>query len=297
MSAIGLRATLAACLLVTLPSGVGAQQLAGRVLFSTGDVESVSSKGITRRLSKGEGVFEGETVRTGTDSHLQLAMVDQALIAVRPESSVRFQVYRYEGRDDGSERAVLKLLTGALRSITGAIGRAEKANYVIKSGTHVIGIRGTDHETFRLPEEGTYNRVTVGGTYLQGQQGRVDLDPGQTGFADASNASVPLRLERTPGFMLATFAPAVADDTGPRMRENAPGEERRLQDPALRRELARLKGEHGASQHATHSDSPAQALRENVHSQGFGKGGKCSGSCSDPAKGIGHSRGIQGRAR
>ena len=52
--------------------------------------------------------------------------------------------YRYAGQEDGSERAVIELLKGGLRSVTGAIGRSNKDSYQLKNETHVIGIRGTD---------------------------------------------------------------------------------------------------------------------------------------------------------
>jgi hypothetical protein len=65
--------------------------------------------------------------------------------------------------------------------------------------------------------------VTLGGTYLQTRGGRVDLDPGQTGFAPLTG-DAPVRLEETPAFMLAVLPRDIAPGT--RGLQRAPGLER-----------------------------------------------------------------------
>ena len=87
-------------------------------------------------------------------------MSDDALVAVRAESSVKLTKYSYHGVEDGTERAVIDLLKGGLRSVTGAIGRTNKESYQLRNDMHVIGIRGTDHETY-ANEAGTFSRVTM----------------------------------------------------------------------------------------------------------------------------------------
>jgi hypothetical protein len=261
---------------------VQAQDPAGRVLWLFGKVERVSAGGVATSLSRGDAVFEGDVIRTAAASHAQLMMSDQALIAVRPESSLQLSSYVYQGREDGTERAVIDLLKGGMRSVTGAVGRSHKENYRIRTKTSSIGIRGTDHETYAT-EEGTYNRVTVGGTYLQSPGGRIDLSPGQAGFASFTPGAAPLRLDRTPEFM--HLAALRSGDTGPQPREASAGDARRLD-----------KGvSHGNAKGASHGNAglpvqaaspvlPSQALGENAHQRGYGNGGRCGGPCPDPLK-------------
>jgi hypothetical protein len=199
-----------------------AQGKAGEVLFAAGHASRVSADGAARPLQRGDAVYESDTLRTGSEAHLQVRMSDGALIALRPASELRLKSY--------GERASLELVEGALRSITGAIGRRDKTLYNMQLPYAILGIRGTDHEARVVkgaPGAGTYDRVTLGGTYLQTRAGRVDLDPGQTGFVPLKPDAVPVRLEETPDFMLA-FLPPPAPDTAPGTRGllRAPGLER-----------------------------------------------------------------------
>jgi hypothetical protein len=248
-------------------------QIAGSVLFAVGDAQAVNGQGVARRLTQGAVVREGDTVVTGADSHLQLRMADDALLALRPDSRLRLHMYSFVERGALGSHASMELLAGGLRSITGAIGRLEKQNYLLRGGKALIGVRGTDHETFVVGGE-TYNRVTIGGTYLASDQGRVDLDPAETGFAAVTEP--PRRLERAPAFMHLAFEQSAAG-LSPELRAGGLGDERRLRGG--------LKlghdHEHGTPDQATAPLLPPRALGENSH-KGFGKGGRCDGPCTGP---------------
>jgi len=235
-------AIVAACL-AAVPGVAWSQQPAGHALWVFGQVERVGADGAAKPLAKGDAVFEGDVIRSGAGSHAQFIMSDEALLAVRAESSLKLSKYTYGGREDGTERAIIELLKGGLRSVTGTIGRHNKENYQLKNEMHVIGIRGTDHETFTT-DAGTFNRVTVGGTYIAGAGGRIDLAPGEVGFASRTPGSAPLRLERTPAFMhLAALSRA---DAGPGPRSVSTSDERRL-ERAARSPASGLSGASGVS--------------------------------------------------
>jgi hypothetical protein len=240
-----------------LPAAAHGQQAAGHVLWVSGDVESIQPDKLARPLAQGDVVYPGEVINTGRDSHVQILMTDKGLVAVRPDSSLRLTTYTYQGRNDGSERAVMDLIKGGVRSITGAIGAVRKDNQILRGGTVLVGIRGTDHETFLQQDAGVYNRVTVGATYLQSAQGRVELDAGHVGFAPFK--SVPLQMQRTPEFMQLT---KVAVPAGAPFHE---GE---------------LHGKGKLPAHVTMPLLPPQAWGENARKQGWGEGGKCGGPCN-----------------
>jgi hypothetical protein len=266
MSKAKLSAVLVAAM-CAVPALAQTQEPAGRILWSYGQVERVGADGVAEPLAKGDAVFEGDVIRSAVGSQAQLVMSDEALIAVRAGSSVKLTEYRYAGREDGSERAVIELLKGGLRSVTGAIGRGNKDNYQLRNEQHVIGIRGTDHETFAT-EEGTFNRVTLGGTYLKSDGGQVELAPGETGFVPMRLGAAPSRLARTPEFMhLATLRPG---NTGPKLRAFGRGDERRLHTSVMNPTAA-----------TSSAKLPAQALGEG---HAFGRGGRCEGPCADIVK-------------
>jgi hypothetical protein len=263
-------AVIAACLLA-MPRLGWSQEPAGHILWAFGQVERVGADGVAKPLAKGDAVFEGDVIRSAAGSHAQLVMSDEALVAVRAESSVRLTKYSYHGVEDGTERAVIDLLKGGLRSVTGAIGRTNKENYQLRNDMHVIGIRGTDHETY-ANDAGTFSRVTVGGTYIQAPSGRIDVAPGEIAFASRKSELAPLRLERTPEFM--QVASLNRGNTGPQLRGPSASDERRLQKSADLSPLGASPGAAppGASPAAAAPVLPSQALGDGTLQKGVAKG-------------------------
>jgi hypothetical protein len=253
-------AVVAGCLAVT-PRAALSEEPAGHILWAFGQVERVGADGVAKPLAKGDAVFEGDTIRSAAGSHAQLVMSDEALVAVRAESSVKLTKYSYHGVEDGSERAIIDLLKGGLRSVTGAIGHTNKENYQLRNDMHVIGIRGTDHETY-ASDAGTFSRVTLGGTYIQTPSGRIDVAPGEIAFASRRNDLVPQRLERTPEFM--QMASLSRGNTGPKLRGPSAADERRLQK--------RTDAAGGVSTAAAAPALPAQMLGDGTVQKGLGKG-------------------------
>jgi FecR protein len=204
-------ATCIGALLLAFASGAYASIDAGRVQFVHGNSRALGADGAERALKKGDPVYEGETVITGPSASLQLRMVDDAMIAVRPNSRLQIEVYRLDGKTAGEGHGLLRLISGTFRSITGLIGHTQKANYKIITDTANIGIRGTDHEPgYLLPSQaaagapGTYDMVNTGGTYIATPWGRVDVSPNEVGFASSKPGSIPVLLEGVPGFLRAT---------------------------------------------------------------------------------------------
>jgi hypothetical protein len=244
-------AVVAGCLLV-MPRLGWSQEAAGHILWAFGQVERVGGDGVAKPLAKGDAVFEGDVIRSAAGSQAQLVMSDEALIAVRAESSVKLTKYSYRGAEDGTERAIIDLLKGGLRSVTGAIGHTNKESYQLRNDMHVIGIRGTDHETY-VNEAGIFSRVTMGGTYIQGPEGRVDVAPGEIAFASRRNDLAPLHLARTPEFM--QVAALSRANSGPQLRGPSASDERRLKK-GLEASSA------GMGTAATNTVLPTQALME-----------------------------------
>jgi hypothetical protein len=135
----------------------------------------------------------------------------------------------------------------------------------------VIGIRGTDHETY-ANDAGTFSRVTMGGTYIQAPSGRIDVAPGEIAFASRKSELAPLRLERTPEFM--QVASLNRGNTGPQLRGPSASDERRLQKSADLSPLGASPGAAppGASPAAAAPVLPSQALGDGTLQKGVAKG-------------------------
>ncbi len=189
---------------------------AGNAQFVIGDVKVINKAGVTRALVKGGEIDEGDRIVTAAGASAQIKMVDGGFIAVRPNTNLSFDSYHYTGKDDGKESAVLSLLQGGFRTITGIIGHTNKQNYLIKTDTATIGIRGTDHEPMvilppapgqvAIAEPGTYDKVNVGVAYIRTDAGSVDIQRNQVGFAPITRGA-PVILPRIPPFYTPTPAP------------------------------------------------------------------------------------------
>lgn len=183
-----------------------------------GEVSAGTPGATPRRLAEGMAVHVGEEIGASATGEAVLKTNDGGLIAVRPNT--RFQAESYAADGKPEDRQVLRLVTGALRVVTGWIGKLNRNGHKVNTPTATIGVRGTDHEPYVLPAElaseayrsGTYNRVLRGGTVLEASGGTVEIDPGKVGFVrDPSpirtralmTLLMPVLLDKVPDFYVA----------------------------------------------------------------------------------------------
>ncbi|MEO8006666.1 MAG: FecR family protein [Betaproteobacteria bacterium] len=112
--------------------------------FAVGNVTATGLNGQSRALTRGAQVDQGDTVNTN-GGRAQLHFSDGAFVSLQPESQFRIDQYRYDGKQDGNEKGFFSLLKGGLRTITGLVGRTNKANYQVTTSVATIGIRGTEY--------------------------------------------------------------------------------------------------------------------------------------------------------
>jgi len=124
---------------------------AGTVAFASGSV--TAERQPAEALAKGDTVLVEDFVITGEASRAQLQMIDDAKIAIRPNSRLRVEEYVYASPEEAAGSAVvtsddnssvLSLVKGGFRTITGAIGKEDPSNYEVRTAVGVLGIRGTD---------------------------------------------------------------------------------------------------------------------------------------------------------
>jgi hypothetical protein len=178
--------------------------LAGMVTLSQGSVEA-QNNGHSRRLALGDPVCEGDTIVTSQSGTVELKMTDDGVVAVRPGTQVKIAAYAYGETE--KDRSLLSLFKGAMRIVTGKIGKRNPQNDLVETPVATIGVRGTDHEaTVILPGEsgghdaGTYDKVNSGVTFIQTRRGEIDIHANQVGFAPAAEAS-PILLKEIPDFL------------------------------------------------------------------------------------------------
>lgn len=149
---------------------------AGTVLFVSGPTQLVAADGTRRPLQAGASVRQGEQVTTGADGYAHVRMIDNAFVAVRPDSRLAIELYEYDAANPAASRIKLQLHTGNARTVSGKGGEAAKHNYRFNTPMAAIGLRGTDY-TVLSSDNAT--RVSV-------SRGAVAVTPLGSGCAAAS---------------------------------------------------------------------------------------------------------------
>lgn len=117
---------------------------AAKIDFAVGEVVAVQADGVRRPLARGAEVGAGDTVDTGA-GRAQLRFTDGAMVSLQPRTQFRIDAYEFKGQPDGGEKGFFSLLKGAMRTITGAIGKADRKAYRLDTAVATIGIRGTEY--------------------------------------------------------------------------------------------------------------------------------------------------------
>ncbi len=167
---------------------------AGRVDFAVGDVKALTPDGRSRSLAKGAEVASGETIDTGS-GRAQVRFSDGAQVSLAPQTQFRIDDYRFSGKADGSEKGFFSLLKGALRTITGLVGRSNRDNYKVSTTVATIGIRGTEYSV----TYGNSINVTTGEGTIEicNAAGCLILNSGETAYVPDGNTKPTMTDKKT----------------------------------------------------------------------------------------------------
>ncbi len=183
------------------------RNVVGAELFATvdaleGEAYVLDASGKSTLLKLGQEIHTGESIDTRQDGEVHLVTLDGGMLALRPNTLLRVDAYKAEQTDD--DKVYMSLLKGALRSITGWIGKARSDAYRLKTPTATIGVRGTDHETLELEhaadghEAGTYHRVIQGATVMRTEKDDLEVKAGEAGFLSRVVGAKPRLLLAVP---------------------------------------------------------------------------------------------------
>jgi hypothetical protein len=178
-------------------TGTAAAVPAARVDFAIGGVTVTGADGQPRPAAKGLELQSGDRVVTG-NGRAQLRFTDGAYVSLQPNTDFSIREYRYDGKTDGSEKGIFGLLRGALRTVTGAIGRVNRSAYQIQTPTATIGIRGTGGLIQILPDGSTLVTGNKGVWSLTNKVGSVDVPAGKAAKAGPNQDLPPAESPEGP---------------------------------------------------------------------------------------------------
>ena len=163
-----------ALVLSSFQPALAASTSAAKIQFVVGNVSATSADGKKRMLSKGDHLFEGDTVQSGNNGAAQIIYRDRSRMAVRVNTTFKIETYEYDSKDASKGSSVFSLLSGALRAVTGLIGKVNKERVTINTPLATIGIRGTHYvlnlcqSNFAQKFKGQVKKGLYGGVYEAG---------------------------------------------------------------------------------------------------------------------------------
>jgi len=200
-----------ACLVVfavCCAQGVCAQ-VVGRVLVAAGEV-TAQRAGKDVALTAGAAIENRDLIRLGEGSNAQIRFNDDSIVALRSKTEFRIDDYAFSGNDDTLSKAFFSLLRGGLRTITGLIGRNDRAKYHVKTQSATVGIRGTSYalvvcrqdciEDGSVAPDGDYGEVFEGRVSVGNEGGEQEYGADEAFFV-ANIRTAPKPLLTRPGFL------------------------------------------------------------------------------------------------
>ena len=170
---------------------------AARVDFVYGQVTVAGLDGREQPLQRGAELNNGDTVRTA-EGRAQLRFSDGAYVSLQPQSEFAIRDYRFDGKTDGSERGFFGLLKGAMRTVTGLVGRVNRDQYQVTTPTATIGIRGTGG-VIQVRDDGATLIVGTSGIWsLTNPAGSIDVPAGVSALAPSTPDAPPQRTSEAP---------------------------------------------------------------------------------------------------
>lgn len=173
-----------------LVSGQTLAEVAGRATFVVGQVNVITANGEKRLVGKGELLNSGERLETG-NGRLQIRFTDGSLLSLQPNTVLGLDNYTFARNKPQEGNLAFNFIRGGIRTITGAIGRVNRANYAIKTPSGTIGIRGTAYTATQEPNGRLLVTVNKGIVNIANEFGNRNIPTGQTFQMESNKAPEP----------------------------------------------------------------------------------------------------------
>lgn len=191
-------------------------EVAATIVFFSGQPTLTGADGAIRSVTRGGAVMGGDLIDTH-DGHLQLRFRDGASMSLQP--GTRFKVDRFQYSGQASDGVVMSLIKGALRTVTGLLGKQDRTQYRIGTSVATIGIRGTEFGAV-MDGSGLAVSTYAGLVEVCSQVGCADVEPGRTiwvrSLGERPSFVAPSgRAGEYPGLNVLPEGPAVQSGTLP----------------------------------------------------------------------------------
>ncbi len=186
---------------------------AGIVQIVRGEVIATDTQGTQRPLASNLPVYEGDRLTTGPKGRLILRMADGGKLHLGSDTQLFVQHYRQP--EQPQPGAAMELLRGALRMVSGALGKQPDPRFELRTRVATIGIRGTDFWAgMGYFQAGKLELALIEGkgVYLRNPAGETHLTQAGTGTGTADLNTPPTPAKKWPEEKLRKALQSVALD-------------------------------------------------------------------------------------
>jgi FecR protein len=101
-----------------------------------------------------DGVETGDVLRTKTLSKAQITFIDNSTLTLAPESRVGIEAYMFDSAQN-KRNAVVQLFQGLAHVVVNKVFKSTEPDFVVKTHTAVMGVRGTEFGIRLQPNSST----------------------------------------------------------------------------------------------------------------------------------------------
>src|SRR3954469_8455210 len=129
---------------------LGAEAMAAGVLTGmSGEVRLMIDEKTYGPAVVNQRIISGTTVTTGPGASAVIRFDDGQRVVLNENSAFKIADFRYAEENPAADRSFLQLFKGAMRVVTGALGKRSSGAFELRTPTVVLGVRGTDLSQFR----------------------------------------------------------------------------------------------------------------------------------------------------
>ena len=121
---------------------LGAQARAVGTVKVLAGMVGAEQNGQSRTLKPGDPIYESDTVRTGTNSHVGLTLRDETRLSLGPNTEVVLATFAYAPAEQRFA-LVIRVARGLLEYISGRLGALAPESIRIETPSSIVGVRGT----------------------------------------------------------------------------------------------------------------------------------------------------------
>jgi hypothetical protein len=174
---------------------------AAEVTHLSGVLSVQKADGTSKVLAVKSVVDEGDMLTTESTTYARLKFRDQGEVVLRPSTQLKVENYRFEDARPDNDGALLSILKGGMRMVTGLIAKRNRDRIAIRAPSATIGIRGTHFGalfcqgncadvptiTGRPPADGLHVDVASGAISITNAAGTAEFTAGQFAYLPGAN--------------------------------------------------------------------------------------------------------------